>query len=1303
MIAIAAGIFLMAYGLRALFRDCSPSKVHLARIDRLILWGALVDAGLALCAFGAQTAGGTVGGVLVFAWHIPARALAWFALASMGNTAATVDELRGTLRVAPIRAGLLCFGLVASLGVSPFLTPEGRAFALHALSTQDLWLGLLLVAPSVLLLWITAHVVMAVCMIAPAELEPKAIPPFLPGQRGLLLTLAGLLVVLGLGKLSVQAAAALMMGVPLNALPPLESHGWNWALVVLYGGAFPLLLQSVELLRDTSVRLTRMYPCVVSILAFALVAALPMSPLAKLFGLITTGVCGMVCLYSVGYIHEQSRKAAYFFLLLLTFGSVLGVVTSTGAGSLLAYWELMSWASFVLIAWERTPAARSAAIKYLLICGAGAYALMPGLYALAGNSPDLLHAAAENGLSPFTLSTALLFAFVGFAAKAGLVPLHSWLPEAHPEAPSSMSAPLSGVLTKTGIFGLVLVLWVMTGNTALVDLGGGLPGLTGMGSVVVCFGIITMIFGEWKALQQDDLKRMLAYSTIGQIGEIVAVLGIGTWLALTGALTHVLNHAIMKDLLFLCAGALIMRSGSRKLADLAGMARFMPWTTGCMAIGLLAIMGLPPFNGFVGKYVMIVACIQAGHFLLAGALLLASLVGAIYYMRILKVLVFAEPSPRLAFAGASEVPWTMRAPLVILAGLCVLLGVVPQAGLALVTPVANMLAGAGQIDAGFLPGVTVNWTSFVLLPMICAVVPWLRRHDPRQSAYSAAVVLAVTTCMVLIWGRDMSTLSYGMAVLVPLLGALNMVYSMGYMEHSHTQWRFYSFFLLMTGGLLGVVVSTDLFSFFTFWEIMSSWALFFAIAHEGTREAVREAFKYFLFNVAGAACLFLGVGILAGIGHVSNFTDVRAALTDMAPGPWGTVTMALLALGFLMKGAQVALRIDWQMHPNLAPTPVSGYISSVLLKIAVFGMVKLFLEFGGVALQIPGVEDPLSQQSIMYLVSWAGAFTLLYAALKAMMQERIKMVFIWSTVSQIGYMMLGVGLGTSLGVAAGLLHMVNHMIFKDLLFLMAGSVMFVTHKERLDELGGLGRAMPVTMLCFMVAALAAAGVPPTGGFTSKWLVYQALMQEGEVLLALISLVGSVITLAYLARVLHVVFLGQPSAAAAHAQEAPRIMLVPMLILVGVTFITGLFPGLVLLPINSVLAQCGLPMLDISMTGVNSGAGAWNAMLLSTLSLLTFGGLWWGTQKLMALVPERRTGLHACGNDASQDATRMPAVNVYQAVVQLLRLPRPQLPPDLPTVDTFVRRARACKERLLPVVRAVQQWVAPVTQSPKKGA
>ena len=266
----------------------------------------------------------------------------------------------------------------------------------------------------------------------------------------------------------------------------------------------------------------------------------------------------------------------------------------------------------------------------------------------------------------------------------------------------------------------------------------------------------------------------------------------------------------------------------------------MPWAVGCMSIGIVSIMGLPPFNGFVSKYLMIVACMDAGQPLIAAALIAASLVGAIYYMRILRtILLDPAPAGRRRVQGVTT---TMRVPMIILAGLCVILGVAPQTGLSLVTPVINELmphlgTGAGHMPAT-LPSLDVSWPVYVILPMIGAIVPIWFRRDRVKAGWGAAAILFLTTLHVLAFGQDLDTLSFIMALFIPAIGTVNLVYAVGYMEHSHTQWRFYAFFLLMTGGLLGGG-EFDLFSFFTFWK---SWLIdFFRHRHKGAAKRCGKA------------------------------------------------------------------------------------------------------------------------------------------------------------------------------------------------------------------------------------------------------------------------------------------------------------------------------------------------------------------------------------------------------------------------------------------------------------------------------
>ena len=359
--------------------------------------------------------------------------------------------------------------------------------------------------------------------------------------------------------------------------------------------------------------------------------------------------------------------------------------------------------------------------------------------------------------------------------------------------------------------------------------------------------------------------------------------------------------------------------------------------------------------------------------------------------------------------------------------------------------------------------------------------------------------------------------------------------------------------------------------------------------------------------------------------------------------------MALLAAGFVLKAAQLPFRIDWQMHPALAPTPVSGYISSVLLKSAILGLIKLFMLLGG-GFALAGLLSGFTQSAISTVVMWIGGVTIIMAALQALRTSGIKLMFIYSTVSQLGYMVLAVAAGGALGYAGGMLHVVNHVFFKDLLFMVCGAVMFASHRETLDDLGGLGRKMPFTLAMFAIAGLSLVGVPPTSGFSSKWLIYHALMNAGQPFLALLSLVGSVLTLAYVAKFLHAAFLGQPAPDLEHIEEAPRIMRVPMGILAAGCVLTGVFPGLALYPINAILAEYGLAPLHVGLSGILSGPGAWNATGLCVMAALAFlGGRWF----VLRFTRLREIDVHTCGMPPETAATRMTPSSIYGGLPRLL--------------------------------------------------
>lgn len=1239
------GFLMLLAGAAGLFRAGTS-------LFSMLRWMCVLDIAWMTLGFAFGGADGSTGAVLMACYAGAARGLAWLCLLRLTERAGG-DERKGLLGVGkamPLTAALFAFSMFAALGISPFLTPDPKPLILHSALACSYWIApALMVFSSALMAVRTVQAAHGVWLGSGAfahEDEPLLAPGNLP-----LLALAAIVALLGVFGHEAMIAVASFMGQSALALPDLGAQ-WHPAAFVAYAGAF-----AIWLLWRVNAQAARITAVVLAGLSLLFAVLMPAAdPLGRLFCMVVTGIGFLVALYSYGYVHKPEgggpwAESRYYFFLLLLFGSLAGVATSQSLGSLFVFWEIMTLGSYVLVSYENTRAAHAAAIKYFVMCTVAAAFLLPGLLVLSvqfGSLDTATISGASLALGPAAACVIALLALVGYGVKAGLVPGHSWLPDAHPAAPSSISAPLSGVLTKAGVFGLAQLLFGVLGVSAFLS---GSPGGGGqippVGVLVTALGALTMVYGEIMALMQKDVKRLLAYSTMGQVGEITLTLGLFTWLAAAGALMHVVNHAVMKDLLFFASGALILRAGSRELSDLNGLGRVMPFTAACMVVGLLSILGLPPFAGFMSKFMMLYAIADQAP-LLAGLMLLASLAGCVYYTRIIRALIF-EPLPAHR-RGIKEAPLSMRVSMGVLTLLCVLLGLFPQMSLALVMPVVEGFAASGKLTVQLMPSLQIHWPVFTLFLAAASFVPVLLRHDPRRAGQAAALCLASAAALVALTGQGLDSLSFWFAFLVPAIGAVNMHYATGYMDHSHSQWRFYAFFLCMCAGLTGVAASKDLFNFFLFWEIMSSWSLYFVIVHEENADALREGFKYFFFNVLGAAFLFLAVVLLVNWCGGAGFDAIKERLPMLSAGQIGGA-LFLMATGFVMKAAQLPFRIDIQMHPATAPTPVSGYISSVLLKSALFGLLKLFLVLGG-GLAAVEAASWFGRPEIMTLTLWIGGVTIVMAATFAVFQKDIKLVLIYSTVSQLGYMVVGVALGTSLGVAGGLLHLVNHMFFKDLLFLVAGSVIYSTHRQDMDRMGGLAAKMPITLAFFAIGALCVIGVPPSNGFTSKWIIYHALMEEGHVLLAILSLAGSVITLAYFAKVLHTVFLGQPTQGLEHVCESPRCMLIPMGVLAAGCVLTSVFPGLILAPVNSVLEQCGLAALEVAPWGISSGRGAWNATVASALfAVVIFAGRYTLTR---FSVRQRVTSMHTCGVDPDDLNSRTTTRDIYTAPADALK-------------------------------------------------
>ncbi len=385
--------------------------------------------------------------------------------------------------------------------------------------------------------------------------------------------------------------------------------------------------------------------------------------------------------YSIKYMEHDTGLTEYYTLLLGMIAGMTGVVFAGDFFTLFVFWELMCLTSYALVAfrkqrWEPI----EAGFKYLIMSAAGSATIllaMSFLYGMTGTVNFAGLAARLNNATPDGwLYVTLALIFVGFGIKAAIVPFHTWLPDAHSAAPSPISAVLSGVMVQTGAYVLIRILILVFGSMLSV-----------WQMTLAVFAVFTMFGGNIMALLQNDLKRLLAFSTIAQMGYILFGLATASLSGLTGGLFHIMNHAIMKSLLFLCAGSFIHQAKTRDLRKLAGIRQTMPVTTVFFAIGAVAIAAIPPLNGFQSEWMIVAAGVEAGMLPFSALMIVNVLFSVAYYLRVIHIVVFKKPTSMSKKAG--EAPLSMLIPTLILASLCIIVGIYPGPFMAMASQAAE--------------------------------------------------------------------------------------------------------------------------------------------------------------------------------------------------------------------------------------------------------------------------------------------------------------------------------------------------------------------------------------------------------------------------------------------------------------------------------------------------------------------------------------------------------------------------------------------------------------------------------------
>jgi hydrogenase-4 component B len=474
-------------------------------------------------------------------------------------------------------------------------------------------------------------------------------------------------------------------------------------------------------------------------------------PLSALLLFIVSIISFCVTLFSIRYMRRYERESAlrYYPLLLLLFASIVGLVAMRDMLFFIFFWEMMTLTSWALVVYERDNSINlKAGLEYFIATHVATAFIVISAVVLYSHAPgpsfsfEAMRASLGTLLTsnPALVHLVLALFFIGFITKAGVLPFGFWLPDAYPAAPSSASAAFAGTMTKLGVYGVIRIFcgFLPVSHYSYI-----------WGEIIAIFGAISIFVGTMSALTQDDSKRLMSFHVIGQIGYMFLGIGLGVFLlpvnpplatiALISGVFHLLNHTMYKSCLFLNAGSILYKTGTRDLNKVGGLLRFMPFTAATAIIASLSIAGIPPFSGFSSKLLIFESSIMAGVssplFIILG--LVAIFISAVTLASFLKFLNCAFLGKLYTESGVDirgDVPLTMKIPQGVLAFLCVLFGIIPFLPIGIIyktissilpadySPAASSLFGAS------LPGFSLHlgqgsfgtWSPFwVLIAILC--------------------------------------------------------------------------------------------------------------------------------------------------------------------------------------------------------------------------------------------------------------------------------------------------------------------------------------------------------------------------------------------------------------------------------------------------------------------------------------------------------------------------------------------------------------------------------------------------------
>lgn len=444
-------------------------------------------------------------------------------------------------------------------------------------------------------------------------------------------------------------------------------------------------------------------------------------------------------------------------------------------------------------------------------------------------------------------------------------------------------------------------------------------------------------------------------------------------------------------------------------------------------------------------------------------------------------------------------------------------------------------------------------TIAVLVATLALLVPVLLSGEMTLTLFTLSADLPIFL--------HADTMGLIFACLMAFVWATVGIYSFPYMAHEGGEKRFYALYLCTLGALMGLCFAGSIITFYMFFEGMTLLTMPM-VMHSGKKEAVSAGIKYLIYSILGASLVLLGVFVLAP--YVKDFSFAAGGALDMekVAGHEGFVLAFsfLMLVGFSAKAGLFPLH-GWlpTAHPA-APSPASAVLSGVITKAGVLGVIRLIYCYLGV--------DFLAGTWVQTAYMCLTLLTIFTGSLLAYHEGHLKKRLAWSSVSQVSYILFGLSTMNPIGLAGAVLHAIAHSLAKDTLFMSAGAIIMKTEKTQVADLRGIGKKMPVTLACFTVASLSLVGIPPCMGFISKWYLAQGSLAASGVSATLnvigpvVLLISALLTAGYLFPVVIRGFITghDENAQAVQKDDAPLMMLIPLLVLVALSVVIGMFPG-----------------------------------------------------------------------------------------------------------------------------------------------